>query len=114
MLRRFMLDESGMVVYSELVLIATILVIGMITGLATVRDQVLTELADVADAISELDQSYNYGGVIAHSSTTHGSVFVDQADFCENGLGSDQNGNAGTQCLVISTANTDGGEGQIP
>ena len=37
-------DEAGFVVSTELVLIATILVIGLITGLVTVRDAVAEEI----------------------------------------------------------------------
>lgn len=100
-------DDRGFVVSSELVLIATIVVIGLITGLVTVRDQVLTELADVADAISEVNQSYSWSGVTAHAASTAGSVFVDLTDFCDAGV--TQAGDAGTQCLVIATGATDEG-----
>jgi Flp pilus assembly pilin Flp len=58
-LLRLVRDEAGFVVSAELVLVATIVVIGMITGLSTVRDQVVTELADVADAVSAVNQSYS-------------------------------------------------------
>jgi Flp pilus assembly pilin Flp len=95
-------DEAGFVVSTELIFVATIVVIGLITGLATVRDQVATELADVADAVSELDQSFSYAAVTASVGSVAGSSFSDQPDFCEQtGAGADQNGNAGTQCLSI-------------
>ena len=96
-------DESGFVISSELIFIATLLVIGMVTGLVTVRDQVVLELADIADAISELDQSFSFAAVTATVGSVAGSVFIDAADFCEQtGAGADQNGAAGTQCLVIN------------
>ena len=96
-------DEAGFVISTELIFIATIVVIGMITGLATVRDQVVTELADVADAVSELDQSFSYSAITATVGSVAGSTFNDQPDFCEQaGAGADQNGAAGTQCLVIT------------
>jgi Flp pilus assembly pilin Flp len=101
-------DEAGFVVSTELVLVATIVVIGLITGLTTIRDQVSTELADLADAISEVDQSYSFGAITAHASSTSGTLFDDATDFCEaTASGADQNGGAGTQCLVINvgTAN---------
>ena len=47
-------DENGFVVSSELILIATILVIAMVVGLQTVRDAVLQELGDVANAIGNV------------------------------------------------------------
>jgi hypothetical protein len=76
-------DEHGFVISSELVLVATILVIGMITGLTSVRDQVVQELADVAGAIAVVNQSYSYNGVTAHTASTAGSAFLDTDDFCD-------------------------------
>ena len=73
MLSTLLKDESGFVVSTELILIATILVIGMIVGLTTLRDQVVTELSDVADAISALDQSYAYSDITGHASSTAGT-----------------------------------------
>lgn len=95
-------DDRGFVVSSELVLIATIVVIGLITGLVTVRDQVIQELADVADAISEINQSYSWSGVTAHAASTAGSVFADLNDFCEDDSGSDQLAGNEPQCLEIN------------
>ena len=102
MLSMLLKDDAGFIVSSELILLATIVVIGLITGLTTVRDQVITELGDVADAISEIDQTYSFAGVTAHSASTAGSAFNDEFDFCElEALGADQQGAAGTQCIVI-------------
>ncbi len=95
-------DDRGFVVSSELVLIATIVVIGLITGLVTVRDQVIQELADVADAISEIDQSYSWSGVTAHAASTAGSIFDDLNDYCEAAGGSDQSAGNEPQCLEIN------------
>lgn len=98
-------DDAGFVVSTELIFIATIVVIGMITGLTTVRDQVGLELADVADAVSELDQSFSFAAITATVGSVAGSTFNDQPDFCEQaGAGADQNGAAGTQCLVITNS----------
>ena len=74
----------------------------MVTGLTTVRDQVLGELGDVADAVSEVNQSYSISGVTGHASSTAGASFLDLADFCETGAGiSDQLINQLPQCLNI-------------
>ena len=83
MFRKLWQDESGFVIASELVLIGTILVIGMITGLTSLRNAVVTELADVADAIGLIDQSYSYGSIQGHHAFTDGSMFTDQPDFCD-------------------------------
>lgn len=79
-------DEAGFIVSAELVLIATIMVIGLIVGLATVRDQVIQELADVAAAISNINQSYSWSAVTGHTSSVAGSQFDDTQDFCDEDL----------------------------
>lgn len=97
-------DEAGFVVSAELVLIATVLVIGLLVGLATVRDNIVMELADVADAFSEIVQSYSFSGITGHSSSTSGSLFEDAADFCETGTNvTDQNANGAVNCIAIDT-----------
>ena len=55
-------DQAGFIVSAELVLISTVGVIGLVTGLTCLRDAVNSELSDVACAISSLDQSYCYTG----------------------------------------------------
>jgi len=102
LVQRLWNDEAGFIVSAELVLIATVLVIGMLVGLVTIRDQVVQELADVADAFSEIDQSYSFTGVTGHASSTAGTLFVDAADFCENIDSTDQNPGNEPQCVEIS------------
>ena len=77
-------DDKGFVVSIELILIATIAVIGLLTGLASVRDGVVSELSDVAGAVQDLNQSYSYNGVIGHAASTVGSDFQDALDFCDS------------------------------
>lgn len=99
---RFMKEEAGFVVSAELVLVATIVVIGLIAGLTTLRDQVLQEIADVADAISEVNQSYSYSGVTSHTGSTAGSIFQDTEDFCDvDGNANSASGNA-AQCITLT------------
>ena len=84
-------DEAGFIVSAELVLIASILVIGLIVGLSEIQHAVVSELNDVAEAIGCVNQSYCYtgfskdksfsGGVAAF---TRGSDFVDTQDDCDN------------------------------
>ncbi len=90
-------DESGAIVSTEIVLVITILGIGMIVGLTTLRNDVVTELADTAQAISNIDQSYSYAGIIGHESFTAGSQYQDRNDFCEIGPGG-----TNEQCVVIA------------
>ena len=104
LMQRLWNDEAGFVVSAELVLIATVLVIGMLVGLVTIRDQVVQELADVADAFSEVDQSYSFSGVTGHASSTSGTIFNDESDFCETPGGSDQTAGNPPQCVAIVAA----------
>lgn len=90
MLRTLLNDEAGFIVSAELVLIATILVIGLIVGLSQVQHAVVEELTDVAHAIGSLNQSYSFDGFSAEKagvstikSQTVGSKFQDAADTCD-------------------------------
>lgn len=100
-LHRLWNDEQGATHSIELILIATIIVIGMIVGLATFRNSVVQELGDSAMAIGVVDQSYEYetdldlvtGGVqntntftfdsAAVTVTIGDSSYTDERDFCE-------------------------------
>lgn len=85
MLQKLWRDEAGFIISSELILVATILVIGMIVGLASVRDSVVAELADVAEAIGAINQTYSFHGLQGHGNiVTVGSAFQDAPDFCEH------------------------------
>ena len=55
-------DQAGFVVSAEMVLISTVGVVGVGTGLVCLRDAVNRELTEVGCAISALDQSYCYTG----------------------------------------------------
>jgi len=84
MLRRLWNDEAGFIISAELVLVATIVVIGMIVGLVSVRNQVVQELVDVGAAIGELSQSYCFGGIFKPCMAfTDGACYHDVVDFCQ-------------------------------
>ena len=89
MVRQLLNDEAGFIVSAELVLVATLLVIGLIVGLSEVQHAVVSELNDVADAIGELNQCYSYSGFSKNDggtvhAVTYGSDFEDQRDDCDN------------------------------
>ncbi|MCA9055560.1 MAG: branched-chain amino acid aminotransferase [Planctomycetaceae bacterium] len=71
-------DECGLVQSAELVLIATITVIGMVVGLSEVTWNVNQELKDVGNAFGAVNQSYSTFGSSSSSSATSSS----QLDFC--------------------------------
>ena len=84
LLRRLWNDEAGFVVSSELVLIATILVIGLIVGLTSLRNQVVQELTDTGQAIGAVSQGYTfYGTSKASVAQTDASSWDDKSDFCQ-------------------------------
>lgn len=58
-------DEEGFIVTIELILIATIVGVGSIVGLTTLRNAINSELADVSEAIESID----YGGSSSSTST---------------------------------------------
>jgi len=87
MLRNFWNDQNGFLVSAELVLVATILVIGLIVGLVEVQAAIIHELDDVACAIGSLNQSFSFAGTVTtkglHVIRTFGSSNIDNVDECD-------------------------------
>ncbi len=57
LLNRVWREDEGVLTF-EWILLITVLTIGIVGGLSAVRDAVITELGDVAEAVVSLDQSY--------------------------------------------------------
>lgn len=53
-------DVCGTIDCAGYLLMATILGIGVLVGIATYRDQVVQEFGDIADSLESLDQSYRF------------------------------------------------------
>ena len=90
MFTQFWNDEAGFIVSAELILIATLLVLGLIVGLSEVEHAVVAELNDVADGIGALNQSYADTGFAGtgsgggkSKSFYAGSRFDDATDDCD-------------------------------
>ena len=64
LLRKLWKDEAGFIISAELVLVATMLVIGMIVGLTVLRNQVVQELGDLGAALGMISQ-----GLVIRSSS---------------------------------------------
>jgi hypothetical protein len=77
LLEKLWKDDRGALIASEFLFVATILVIGIIVGLASVRDAVVTELAEFANALLALSQGYSFSGLIGCCSETDGSQAID-------------------------------------
>ncbi|MGO8752222.1 MAG: hypothetical protein ACLQNE_40300 [Thermoguttaceae bacterium] len=57
--RRLWADEAGFIISAELVLVATIVVIGVIVGLASLRNSIVQELIDASQAVAAIDGNNN-------------------------------------------------------
>lgn len=91
-------DDRGFVVSTELILLATVAVIGLLVGMAAVRDGVVSELSDVAGAVQDVNQGYSYDGITGHNSATAGSTYVDDLDECDS---NDDATNAADNCITF-------------
>ena len=89
MMRNLFNDENGFLISAELVLIFTLVFCAVAVGVSVVRDSLVQELGDVAEAIGALDQSYNYRSISAsidpngNHATCAGSGFNDEEDDCD-------------------------------
>lgn len=60
LLKQLLDDERGVVITSELILIATIVTLSMVVGLTEVSHAVTGELIDVANGYSRMNQGRRY------------------------------------------------------
>ena len=99
-MKKFINDESGVIISAELVLVLTIAVLAMVVGLSEVAVAVNTELNDLSNAIGALNQSYAVTGFIANDgklkSYIFGSSFRDSVDDCD----------VNTTCDIVSPTRT--------
>lgn len=80
-------NQGGFIVTIELLVLATVLVLGLIVGWTSLRDSVLAELSDLSESIGALDQSYTILGVQNNAMTaeTLGSAWKDGQDTASTG-----------------------------
>ena len=62
LLRRAWYEDHGVLSF-EWTLVITLLVIGIVGGLAGVRDAIIDELGDIAEATLSLDQTFTLAGI---------------------------------------------------
>ena len=91
-------NEDDGVMSFEWVMLASLLTVGVVSGVAGVRNAIIDEFADMAGAITSLDQSYTIAPplvVVVHDegavddeevSTASRSVFVDVTPTIESDL----------------------------
>lgn len=71
-------DENGVLLSAEAVVVGTVAVVGLTTGLTVVARSVSEELQDVAFAIRSLDQSYSIPAQEGCGARTAGSSFTQE------------------------------------
>ena len=88
LMQKFWMDEAGVIVSTEIILVLMILVFGLIAGMVSLRDAVSQELGDAGLMVNTLDQSYSFsgntntvddGGATVNASTPS-STFTDLVD----------------------------------
>jgi hypothetical protein len=78
-------DETGFIVSAELILVATIAVLGVVVGLSEIAYGVNNELEDVASAFGSVNQSFYVNGVHSEGKAcTAGSEYEDDQDNCDS------------------------------
>jgi len=83
-LRRLYGETSGMALTAELILVATVVLIGLAAASTTLRDAVISELSDVGGAVQDLQGCYSVNGLVGHSSTVAGMSYGDSVDHCDS------------------------------
>ena len=86
--------QAGFALASELLLAITLLGIGLLVGLATLRTATIAELEDYAEAFGSTNQSFNCSGIDSTEPDTAsaGCLYTDDSD---NGDGSTLTGSSG-------------------
>ena len=77
---QLLLDETGVVITAEIIIIATVGLLSLIAGWNAVSNALAFELGDIANSVGSLDQSFRYRGLSAgaHASCSGGG-FADSA-----------------------------------
>jgi hypothetical protein len=70
-------DDSGALIAAEYLFIATILVIGIVVGFASVRDAINSELAELSNAFLALSQGFVISGQSGCCAAVDGSQAID-------------------------------------
>jgi Flp pilus assembly pilin Flp len=77
LLQKLWKDDHGALISMEFLFVATILVIGLVAGLANVRNAINAELSELANAILALSQGYTISGQSGCAAQSDGSEAID-------------------------------------
>jgi hypothetical protein len=72
-------DDHGFVMHVELLFILTILVIGTVTALVALRQAVIAESVEIANAILALNNSFSFSGQSNCESSSAGSAALQES-----------------------------------
>jgi hypothetical protein len=62
-------DEYGVILSAEIVIVGTLLVLGVMTGMVCLQKSVNGELGDLAKAVDSIDQTFSYSPLVQLSIT---------------------------------------------
>jgi hypothetical protein len=88
--RRLYHDEDGMVVVIDYIFMGTIVAIGAIVGLVTLRDAIIQELGDVGIGLENLQQNYTVSmtfATVSGGTTTNSFGYITDNDPTEQPAG---------------------------
>ena len=109
--QRLLQDETGVIVSSELALVGTVGVLGMVVGLESVSTAVTQELTDLSSAYRSLNQSFSYRSINkGQHARFSGSSFTDVSGGGGNlgtaDVNGQQGGSANSQTFFGNSAQT--------
>lgn len=79
LLLQFIRDDRGIVVSAELMIILTVAVLALVTGVSAVSTALTLEYTDIANALTGLDQSYSINGHCAPGHAFNGAMGFNDA-----------------------------------
>lgn len=103
--KQLVVDDRGFVVSAELVMVASVSIVGLLVGLSAVRDGIVSELSDVGGSLQDSNQSYSLDGVVAHNANTAGFNYLDGTDECDD---NDQRAGVADNCITFDGPGGDG------
>jgi Flp pilus assembly pilin Flp len=69
-------DDRGAILSIEYLLFASILIIGLVVGLAALRNAIITEFQELGNAILAINNSFSVGGVSGTGGSAQGSQAI--------------------------------------
>lgn len=96
-----------MVVTAELVVVAVVTLIGLIVAFTAMRDAAISELSDVAGALQDSNQSFEFNAATSGTASVSGSSYTDLLDHCD----SPEDVAGGIDNGIVTADPTDEGDG---